>query len=297
MNVLLTGATGFLGNEVFEELRETKNKIICLVRKTSDITKIEDRCELRYGDLLDLSSLKKALKGIDVLVNVAASTPERELSGNYEGNTIGVKNLVEACRHNKVDKILHISSISVIFPIKTKYNVTKLESEKIIKKSKAGYVIFRPTGIYGEDSNDFRKIVRLYSRFPFAVILGNGKHKLRPVYVKDVAKAVKQYLDKGKFDNKIYNIAGPESFEFSVCVDKICEVIGKKPLKIYIPKTLLMFIARLLEIFFPEMKVSPERVNIMFQDRNVSIEDARRDFLYSPEKYEDTIRKIIPKIR
>jgi nucleoside-diphosphate-sugar epimerase len=293
MRVLVTGATGFVGKYVVDELSRRQLRVKALVRPTSNISQIRKKVALIYGDLLDLESLKKATNSIDVIVNAAASTPNRELSGRYLANTLGVKNLVEAAKAAKVRKLVHISSISVTFKRKGIYAKTKQESERIIINSGINYIILRPTGIYGKGSTDFEKITKLYRLLPFSIILGSGQHKLQPVYVGDVAKAIHSCLKKRKLRNRIYNIGGPENFTFNESVDKICKAMSLKRIRIYINKKILLFFARFLEITFKRLKVNPERINIMFQDRIVDLQPAKKDLNYNPMSFEEGLKKTL----
>lgn len=293
MKILVTGATGFVGKHIVNELYNQNIEIIALARKTSDISSIKKIAEIRYGDLLDISSLKKATKGVDLIVNTAASTPNSELSGSYLANTIGVKNLIKAAKFSKVNKIIHISSISVTFKIKEIYAKTKLGSEKIIINSGIDYIILRPAGIYGKGSSDFKKIVKFYSIVPFSLILGSGNHKLQPVYVKDIAKAVYSCIKSPKLKNKIYDLAGPRNLTFNESIDEIHKALSLKRIKIHIHKNALLVLAKFFEIAFPKLKLNPERINIIFQDRIVDISSARRDFNYNPTSFEEGLMETL----
>ena len=69
MKILVTGATGFLGKHLVPKL-DFCEKIVCLVRKTSDISSINlKNVEFSYGDVTDKDSLDKAMKDIDFCRN------------------------------------------------------------------------------------------------------------------------------------------------------------------------------------------------------------------------------------
>ena len=93
--IFLTGSTGFLGSYILAELTKNKFEITALVRRSSDISQIPRGTKTVYGDLLHIESLKKAMSGAEIIVNVAASTPNRDLSGQYLANTVGVENLIK----------------------------------------------------------------------------------------------------------------------------------------------------------------------------------------------------------
>ena len=71
MNILITGATGFIGKHLTAALSEI-HSVRCLVRKTSDVKELRDlNVDLVYGDLLEKNSLAPALDGIDLVFHLA----------------------------------------------------------------------------------------------------------------------------------------------------------------------------------------------------------------------------------
>ena len=294
--IFLTGATGFLGSYVLKELVKNNFKVVALVRKTGKPAKMPKSVEAVYGDLLDIESLKSSMSGADMIINAAASTPNREkISGRYLANTLGVKNLIEAANHNGINRIIHISSISVNFGINGKYVSTKREGEKIVINSGLDYILFRPSSIYGAGSPDFKKIIRLYKKMPFAIVLGSGGNNIQPVYVEDVAKVVCSAINKNTAWNKLYDLGGPNPISFSESIEHICAALDVKMPKLHIPRFMLAAIAKLLEITAPQLKVNPERINIMLQDRVVDIAPAKMYLGYSPLSFKEGLIRSIGK--
>jgi dihydroflavonol-4-reductase len=115
MNILITGGTGLLGTEICSQLNKADiHEIRCLVRKESHslsntITQIK-------GDLMEVSSLYKALEGIDVVIHTAAmvSFNKKDKTELFETNADGTANLVNACDPSKIKKFIHVSSVAAI---------------------------------------------------------------------------------------------------------------------------------------------------------------------------------------
>ncbi len=112
-NIVVTGATGFLGRSVVKMLVAKGYRVCALARKQSNVELLKELgVEIYYGDIGDRDSIESAFHNIDFVVHAAADT-----AGDKEGgdkNTIqGTQNIVDLCRQYSVKKLIYISSCSV----------------------------------------------------------------------------------------------------------------------------------------------------------------------------------------
>jgi dihydroflavonol-4-reductase len=115
--ILVTGASGFVGNHVVRALIKRGDAVRILVRKSSNLSYVSDlKLEKAVGDLRDKSSLEAAVKGCTELYHVAAdyrfdvSDPDDV----YKSNVEGTRNLLEAAGHANVRRIVYTSTVGCI---------------------------------------------------------------------------------------------------------------------------------------------------------------------------------------
>lgn len=222
-NVLITGATGFIGSHVAEAFCAQGVSVGCLVRKESDLENIKELpVKLAYGDIVDQESLTKAFQGYDSVIHIAAWARDwGSYETFYQVNVEGTLNVLRACLENGIRKVIITSSCSVYgeencrqikredFPLKSHYHyfldkifpckMNYYRDTKALAKEKAiefaqewelDLTILEPVWVYGEREFhtgffDFLKTAK--SGMPF--LPGCRGNNFHVIYVKDLARA------------------------------------------------------------------------------------------------------------
>lgn len=245
MKVLVTGASGFIGTNLLEDLIQKGYQV-----KNIDIQepKIKQRADV--WEKIDIINYDEFEKGVldfdpDYIVHLAART---DLDGKniceYEANTTGVQNLmqiIKKCKHLK--KIIITSSKFVTkngYQVKnqfdycphTVYGESKVITEKMVWKNQPNcdWCILRPTSIwgpwFGEPYRNFFNMVmkRMYFH------IGRGKCYKTYGYIGNAIYQIEQLLFKDTFDqnNKIFYIGDEPAYEINEWADEIASELGFK---------------------------------------------------------------------
>jgi nucleoside-diphosphate-sugar epimerase len=283
--ILLTGATGFLGEFVLEELVQRGHEVTCFVRKTSNLDKIK-RLNVNYvfGELDDYKSICEALNGKEALINIASL-------GFGHG-----PNIVNACEEMGVKRSIFVSTTGIFTKLNPDSKGIRLAAEKLIKESNLDYTIIRPTMIYGttKDRNMWR-LVKYLKRVPVLPILGSGEYLQQPVFVKDLAIAIVNAFEKDISIKRAYNISGAEALTYNEVVDITGRALGKKVLKVHIPMKLSYNLLKVYEKVSKKPKLKAEQVLRLNENKDFSFEEANKDLEYCPLSFEEGIKLEIKK--
>lgn len=125
--ILVTGATGNLGNAIVRQLVADNRKVRCLVRNIEfEKTVLPENVELVKGDLSDKASIQKAMKGVTSVFH-AGGLPEQWLKDESlfeKVNTLGTKYLIEAALNEKVNRFIYTSTQDVFDLTKEEFDET-----------------------------------------------------------------------------------------------------------------------------------------------------------------------------
>jgi len=152
--VFVAGATGGTGIQIINVLLEKNHNVRALVRdieRAKTVFKPNESLELVVGNTNDIESLKRNLKNVDGII---CTTGARALwfgsDTSYHVDFIGVSNLVDAAKSEKVDNFVLVSSTSVTksyINIFGRFGHWKVQGENHLKQSKLRYMVVRPAGL------------------------------------------------------------------------------------------------------------------------------------------------------
>jgi len=293
MSVLVTGATGFVGQHLIHELVRKGFQVKCLVhRRPFSNKRLEKAIELVTGDITDILYIRNALKDVDIVFHLAAllgrwqsEYPDYEY---YRVNFIGTKLLVEQCLKAGVNHFVYLSSTGVIgrvketpadescpcspiFPYERSKYLAELKVRNAVEKRSFPATIVRASHIYGPgDTNTFKifKVIKRLKAFP---LIDGGRAIFQPIYVKDLVEALILCVEKRNISiGKTYVIAGKDRVSFRDFIRLSAELLKIPLLCLSIPRPLANFIGLACEATFPPFHREPPltRSRVEFFSRN-----------------------------
>ena len=306
--VLVTGATGFLGKYVVEELVEHgyqvrafgRNRAIGQSLVNASVTFIQ-------GDLTNQEDLTKACQEMDMVVHAGAlSTVWGPWEDFYQTNVLGTKYVLEACREAKIERLVYVSSPSIYAAPRDQLDIkesdapqenrlnnyirSKLASEKLFKDyHDVSSVILRPRGLFGiGDTSILPRVLNLSQKIGIPLI-GDGRQLMDMTCVENVALAIRLALETPQAAGEVYNITNGEPRAFRNLIEETLRGLGYPIRYRKIPAPLVCAISSSLEFIYKSLKLKGEPAltrytyYLLRYSQTLDISKAERDLGYRPK--------------
>ena len=303
MNVFVTGGSGFIGRYVVKNLSTLKHAITVLLLP-DEAEEAAQGAEVVRGDITDSAGVRGILAGQDALIHLAGVVGFQSWKDCVAVNQEGTRNIIEEALREGLDRVVHMSSVSVYgripnvlideeFPyrkIGDPYGDTKIEGEKIVRQmmeaGNARVTILRPTAVYGPGDRKFLpKLVENLGTGRFKMI-GSGEQTVDLVHVQDVADLVVRVLDNERSFGKTYNVANPENPSWNEFLAMATEELGVTASQGHVPFPLAYTLASVMEISSRITGKSPRlsryAVRLVGRQYNYNVERIREDFGWVP---------------
>lgn len=265
--ILITGATGFLGNYLVNEYLSEGYEVRVLMRNPEQRSfPWKDMVDIAEGDILDVMALDKAMSGVEYVVHAAAMVSfwRKQRDQLMKTNVEGTANVVNLCLEHKIAKLVHVSSIATMgltsdgtlitedTPwksefISSNYAKSKRKAEMEIHRGIAeglNAVMVNPGVILGAGdwTKGTAKMFSVVNRgLRFYPDGGSGM-----VAAKDVAKACRLVMENDTENGERYLLVG-ENMTFGEIFTEIAISLGKTPPRWKLPGWLSLAAGRASE--------------------------------------------------
>ncbi len=266
---VITGATGQLGSHIAEQLRAQGEHVRALARPNSDTSFLRQiGVEVVGGDLSDAEAVRSAVAGADLVYHCAARVSDWGRWADFEAETVtATRNLLDGCRHEKVGRLLHVSSISVYGRPQTQGLITeetplgqrlmlwdyyprvKILAENMVREYGGPWTIVRPSWIYGErDRITIPRVVPALraGRVP---VIGSGDNLLNIIYAGDVAAGAILAAQHPGAIGETFNLCSRGEVTQRQLLDTLTERLNLPRIRKRVPFFLALRVAFLKELF------------------------------------------------
>lgn len=249
MRALVTGASGFLGSHLVDELLDDGTwDVRVLVRSSSNLRWLKNKdVDISFGDLASSTQdLLASVKGVDVVFHVAGLTKAIWKNRFREVNAEGTKNLLDACTADvsPPEKFILMSSAGAQGPASryslcsekdeprpvTEYGKSKLAAESIVHQyqDRMDCRIIRPGGIYGPRDMELLPAFQMLTR-GVMLRLGLRERIVNMAYVRDITRAALAVARAEVESGEVFLVGGKNASQWEV-LHAAAEAVGRSRL-------------------------------------------------------------------
>ena len=221
MKVVLAGAYGNLGADIFRELLKGGHEVVALDMMQRDLG-LEGNYSFTKIDVTDPETLKGTCDGADIVITTVGLTKGSAMVTNYEIDYQGNLNLLNEAKSAGVKHFVYVSVIKADMAPDVPMVHSKYLFEGQLKKSGLTYVILRPTGYFYDIIKVFRPMIEKGE----VSLLGKKPVYANVISTEDFAEfIVGHMLD----ENQSYEIGGKETYSYEEIANMCFAAAGKKP--------------------------------------------------------------------
>lgn len=277
MKVVLAGAYGNLGSDIFKELLKQGHEVVAADMAQRDIG-AEGNFTFKKIDVTNPETLKGLCDGADVVITTVGLTKTSASVTNYQIDYQGNLNILNEAKAAGVKHFTYISVIKADKAPKVPMLHAKYLFEQELKKSGLTWVIHRPTGYFYDIVKVFKPMVEKGE----VTLLGKKPVHANVISTEDFAEfIVKSMLD----ENKMYNVGGKETYSYEQIAQLCFKAAGKPAVIKRAPAFLFDVLA-----FVNKLKKNGKEAILRFSKWTLT-EEMVGDTVYGDMSFADYINK------
>lgn len=259
--VLVTGGTGYIGGELIPELMARGYYVRVLVRSFSP--KFKERwpsVEVVVADILDYSTLEKALEGIQCAYYFVHSL---HLGSKFkEIDALAAKNFRKAAEKCNLNRIIYLGSLGNSDGTLSDHLSSRLEVAEYLQEGKIPVTFLRAAVVIGSGSTSYKIINHLVRNCPLFLLPSWANSRCQPIAIRDVIKYLVGCLEKEETTGKTFDIGSQDILTYRMMLKIQARVLKKKRLFIKSGFSSVNIYTKVSSLFTP---VSPTIIKALME--------------------------------
>ena len=231
MKVAITGAAGFVGRHLINRLLSEGHETVCIDVRWPTIG-FESFIN---NDLSDVSKLKDAFRGCDVVAHCAGINHEHGAQSFQRVHVEGTRNVVEAAKAVGVRKVVLMSFLRARPDCDSPYHESKWAAEEIVRNSGLDYTVIKAGVVYGRGDHLLDHLSHALLTFPIFALVGLKQKSVRPLAIEDLVYVMRAAIVDRRLKSQTIALLGAEEIYLSEAVRRVAQVLDKQPLMLPLP--------------------------------------------------------------
>jgi len=246
------GGSGFIGHYVVKRLAAAGHVVRVAgrdVERGKDLMMVGQVGQVvpLYVSFSNPGTIARAAEGADLVVNLVGILSERHAGDFRRVQAEGAGAIAREAAANGARRLVQISAIGADKASPSLYAQTKAEGEEAVRAAFPQASILRPSIVFGPEDQFFNRFGGMAMTLPVMPVI-SGQTRFQPVYVGDVADAVRACLERDDAPGRTYELAGPRILTFREVLTWILHETGRHRPLIDVPLGLARLQARLAEL-------------------------------------------------
>lgn len=285
--ILVTGGTGFIGQELLRQLAGMGYQVRTLLRpsKQSPRLPIGVPVEAVVCSLKDERGLRAAMRGVETIFHLAG-TEHYGVRADLQGVDIeGSRTLSQIAAEARVGRLIYLSHLGAdrasAYPILK----TKGIAERFILQSGVPYTLIRTAVVFGPGDHLTTGLARLIKRSPLIFLMpGDGSSHIQPIRVSDLVASMVMAMENPSMSNQMLQVGGPEFLTFRQVTDIVASTLRLKPRIVAFPQAYLRMLGVWIEHSTPNFAMPVFWQDYLAADRICELDTLPRLFGLMPER-------------
>ena len=257
--ILVTGGTGFIGQNLIRRLSLEGHKVRALIRPAAYSPTLPRgvSVEAAISSMNDARGLRAALVGVDVVYHLAGIHWEDPSPGLRYTEVDGTRQLLEAAQDAGIKRLIYLSQIGAdqlsAYPLLR----AKGLAEDLISHSPIAYTILRSGLVYGQGDHFTTTIAKLLALSPGILPMpGDGTSLVQPLWIEDLVSCLIWTLDIEDLVNETIEIGGPEFLALREVITEIMNATGNRRILLAARPSYLRIAVSTLRYLLPRLPIS-----------------------------------------
>jgi uncharacterized protein YbjT (DUF2867 family) len=282
--VLLTGASGYVGGRLLPRLEKRRLRVRCLARRPEFLAgRVGPATEVVAGDVLCPESLATALEGVDTAYYLVHSMGGSGREGFEVRDRLGAENFARAARAARVRRIVYLGGLGDEAADLSPHLRSRHEVGRALRTSGARVIEFRASVVIGSGSVSFEMLSALVERLPAMITPRWVNVTAQPIAIGDLLAYLEAALDLETEESRIYEIGGAERVSYGELMREYARQRGLRRLMIPVPLLTPRLSSLWLGLVTPlYARVGRELIESICNETVVRDDRARHDFAIEP---------------